>query len=158
MRFVIIALLLSCIIGCQSNQIASLKPKNLVGEVSQQQLLSSYPAFAAEYQDYQPAEAEILAVTRLQGHAITVLFGTWCHDSEREVPRLLKLLDKAEMSAGSVRLIAVNPNKQEPTGLYRSLNLRYTPTIILFAGDKELGRIIERPINSLGEDLSNMVP
>jgi thiol-disulfide isomerase/thioredoxin len=154
---VLIGLLLSFILACQTNTVAQ-APEDLVGDVTTQQLFSSYPDFLAEYQAYQPSSAEIFAAQQLKGKSITVLFGAWCHDSEREVPRLLKLLDAAKLSQLNLQLIAVNHNKQEPTGAYRRLDLRYTPTIILFDGENELGRIIERPNTSLGEDLADLLP
>jgi thioredoxin 1 len=157
MRMVFMGLLLSFILGCQTNTVAE-TPEDLVGDVTTQQLLTSYPGFLAEYQFYQPSPAEIIAAQQLEGKSITVLFGAWCHDSEREVPRLLKLLDAAKLSQFNLQLLAVNHNKQEPSGTYRRLDLRYTPTIILFDGENELGRIIERPITSLGEDLAGLLP
>ena len=157
MRLVFMGLLLSFILGCQTNTVAE-TPEDLIGVVTTQQLLSSYPGFLAEYQAYQPSPAEIFAVQQLEGKSITVLFGAWCHDSEREVPRLLKLLDVAKLGQLNLQLMAVNHNKQEPSGTYRRLDLRYTPTIILFDGENELGRIIERPVTSLGEDLAGLLP
>jgi thioredoxin 1 len=88
---------------------------------------------------------------------LVVLFGTWCHDSVREVPRLLKLLDVSGVKLKSLSLHGVNYNKQEPNNLHRQYDLRYSPTIILLQGDAELGRIVEKPMASLGEDLAEFV-
>lgn len=157
MRFLLIGLLLTCVLGCQANQTPGSATDDLVGEVSSQQLLAAYPAFQAEYERYMPSVAELEAVKQLQGTTMTVLFGIWCHDSVREVPRLLKVIDVAKVSHIDLRLIAVNQQKQEPTGLFRRLNLRYTPTFILFDGEEEMGRVIEKPLKSLGQDLSDLI-
>jgi hypothetical protein len=89
--------------------------------------------------------------------SLLVLFGTWCHDSEREVPRLLKLLDLSDVELESLSLHGVNYNKQEPNNLHRQYDLKYSPTIILLQGEDELGRIVEKPILSIGEDLASFV-
>jgi hypothetical protein len=38
-----------------------------------------------------------------------------------------------------------------------SVSLTYSPTIILLQGEDELGRIVEKPMISLGEDLAGFV-
>lgn len=154
MRVVFLCLLLVLIWGCQSTNGQVAQEKIVVGELSSAELLSAYPAFEAEYRAYQPTAAELSAAAKLNGLKVVVLFGTWCHDSEREVPRLLKLFDLVGLSQDNLQLIGVNQNKQEPSGLYRRLDLRFTPTIILFDGDKELGRIIEKPDNNIAQDLA----
>jgi thioredoxin 1 len=120
-------------------------------------LINDYSQFRTTYEQYQPSLAEIAAVRFLSGKSLVVLFGTWCHDSVREVPRLLKLLDVSGVKLKSLSLHGVNYNKQEPNNLHRQYDLRYSPTIILLQGDAELGRIVEKPMASLGEDLAEFV-
>jgi thioredoxin 1 len=150
-------LLLVCsVVGCQSapeKRVATLPE----GQVSQQQVSSLMPHFAENYRAYRPSEHELIAAQELQGKSLLILFGGWCHDSQREVPRLLKLLDEAQVSLATVQLVAVNQQKHDPEGLSRVYQLRFTPTFILFDGQTELGRIVERPEISLGEDLAHLV-
>ncbi|NCP64955.1 MAG: thioredoxin [Paraglaciecola sp.] len=113
--------------------------------------------FAENYRAYSASEQELVAAQQLQGKSLLILFGGWCHDSQREVPRLLKLLDEAQVSLAMLQLVAVNQQKQDPEGLSRVYQLRFTPTFILFDGETELGRIVERPTLSLGEDLAHLV-
>ena len=126
------------------------------GIISKEALLAQYPPFAAEYSRYQPDAAEVQQIQNLQGLQLVVLFGTWCHDSEREVPRLLKLLQQANVATDNLQLQAVNRQKQHPQQLHSYYNLKYTPTIIVLQNGKELGRIIERPQQSLAEDLAKI--
>jgi thioredoxin 1 len=127
------------------------------GEVSQQQVADQMPHFAEYYQAYRPSQQELEAALQLQGKSLVILFGSWCHDSQREIPRLLKLLDVAQVPLASLQLVAVNQQKQDPDGLSRTYQLRFTPTFILLDGQTELGRIVERPELSLGQDLANLV-
>lgn len=129
---------------------------DLTGEVSAADILA-IPDFAQNYQRYQPTETEIEKMQVLNGKYLQVLFGSWCHDSEREIPRLLKLLDVANVEAASVMFVAVDRNKQDLTGLAKRLGLKYTPTIVVFDGDKEVARIIEKPQGSLAKDFARQI-
>lgn len=153
----VILLLAGMLFACQTAN--SENRDDAAGLISSQALLQQYPQFNREYQAYQPTSKELQAIGRIEGKTLVVLFGTWCHDSEREVPRLLKTLAIAEVNLTSLRLLAVSPGKQLPKGEHRDYGLRYTPTFILFdsdpePGDLELGRVIERPVLSVAEDLA----
>jgi hypothetical protein len=157
MKTLFLALLMIASIGCNSTEQPLAKYEPFTGVISGSQLIEEYPEFRAVYEQYQPSSAEVAAVQSLSGKSLVVLFGTWCHDSEREVPRLLKLLDLSGVELQSLSLHGVNYNKQEPNDLHRKYDLRYTATIILLQGENELGRIIEKPVTSLGEDLASFV-
>jgi len=86
---------------------------------------------------------------------IDIYFGTWCHDSQREVPKMLNIL-KAN-NAISTQLIALDYDKQDPQGLANINGIKYTPTFIVSIGNKELGRIVERPTQSLVADITGMI-
>jgi thiol-disulfide isomerase/thioredoxin len=149
-----IILILLLISGCEVNHRAQAAQKEIAGVVTSHTLLEQYPRFKTEYDKYQPSATDLAAVQKLEGKKLLVLFGTWCHDSVREVPRLLKLLDESEVKLQDVQLVAVNHNKQDPSNLHTKYRLKYTPTIILLDGEQELGRIIETPEVSLGHDLA----
>ncbi|MBU2978816.1 thioredoxin family protein [Alteromonas sp. C1M14] len=124
-----------------------------VGEISQQQLLTHYPVFSNNYNAYSPSDKEVAAVASLQGYSLVVLFGTWCHDSEREVPRLLKTLDASGLDNLDIQLVAVDRKKRDPQGIALSHKLKYTPTFVLLKDGKELGRVIEKPTLTISQDL-----
>jgi thioredoxin 1 len=127
------------------------------GQISADALLAQYPLFAAEYAAYTVSAADIALMQSLHDASLLVLFGSWCSDSQREVPRLLKLLKQSGVALKSLQLEAVNRQKIHPDGLHDSYNLRFTPTIIVLRDGKELGRIIEQPQQSLAEDLAGIV-
>ena len=157
MKSIFLALLVIVSIGCGSTEQPSEKSEPFTGVISASQLITEYPQFRSAYEQYQPSSTEIAAVKTLSGKSVLVFFGTWCHDSEREVPRLLKLLDLSGVELKNLSLHGLNYNKQEPTNLYRQFNLRYSPTIILLQGEDELGRIVEKPTASLGQDLASFI-
>ena len=124
------------------------------GEISRDDLLNDYSAFSEEYDEYSPSKEELSTIKALQGKQVLVFLGTWCHDSKREVPRFLKLLDTAKVQLGSLKLVAVGYDKLDPAGLAKQYDLMYTPTIIVLDGKKELTRMIEKPKQSLALDLT----
>tara|TARA_R110000737_G_scaffold67867_2_gene95906 strand:+ start:5831 stop:6313 length:483 start_codon:yes stop_codon:yes gene_type:complete len=127
-----------------------------IGEVNQQQLMTEHQAFQQSYQLFQLSEFDIAAIKTWPSDVhIEVYFGTWCHDSIREVPRFLKIV--AENSTISHRLIALDYEKSEPNGSAKRHNIKFTPSFIVYQSDKERGRIIERPTVSLTADISAML-
>ncbi|MDX1699448.1 MAG: thioredoxin family protein [Melioribacteraceae bacterium] len=88
---------------------------------------------------------------------IKIVLGTWCIDSKREVPRFVKILDFLEFPSDKILFINVDREKR---GLYNEvedINIEFVPTFIVYEDGKEIGRIIESPINSLEEDLIKIV-
>lgn len=126
---------------------------DVVGEMSGEALLAQYPAFMDEYNSYQPSAAEIKAVSAIEDDTLLILFGAWCHDSEREVPRLLKTLDASGLDVPQFTLFAVDRKKSDPEGVAEKHKLKYTPTFILMRDGEEIGRVVERAETSLTQDL-----
>lgn len=127
-----------------------------IGEVNPQQLMTEHQAFQQSYQQFQLSELDIAVIKTWPSDLhIEVYFGSWCHDSVREVPRFLKIV--AENPTISHRLIALNYEKSEPNGSAKKHQIKYTPSFIVYQKDKEIGRIIERPTVSLTTDISAML-
>lgn len=89
----------------------------------------------------------------LKNVSITAFMGTWCEDSQRDVPHLYKILDKAEFDESKLTLITVSEEKTTPQGFEKGKNITNVPTIIFYRADKELGRIVEYPIETLEKDM-----
>ena len=128
---------------------------NLLGDIQIQNLFTEYPLFKFRYDNYEVTEQ--VNLFDLEDISVVIMFGTWCHDSKREVPRMLRILDSAGVGTEQISLIGVDINKTEPKGREKLYNLRNTPTLILLKNGKEVGRIIERPNVSLEADLINLM-
>ncbi|TWX72820.1 thioredoxin family protein [Colwellia sp. C1TZA3] len=140
--------------GCANSQVE--EAPMVIGEISQQQLMANHKFFQQSYQLSQLSELEVVAINRWPKDLhVDVYFGSWCHDSVREVPRFLKIV--AQSPTLSNRLIALDYAKLEPSGSAKSHDIKYTPTFIVYQNDKEIGRIIERPKVSLTADISAML-
>jgi hypothetical protein len=87
--------------------------------------------------------------------------GTWCGDSRREVPRIYKLLDYCQVSPSQLQLVNVSNSdtayKQSPGHEEQGLNIRRVPTLLIFEGQHEVGRVVESPVTSLEKDILAIV-
>ena len=89
----------------------------------------------------------------LKGVTITTFMGTWCSDSKRETPRMFKILDEASFKNQDLELITVDRTTKKPTIYTDGNNIIRVPTFIFKKDGKEIGRIVERPVESLEEDM-----
>lgn len=114
--------------------------------------------FNSEYDNYTPDSTEVLKLSNVINDVkITVVLGTWCSDSRREVPRFLRILDKANYNFQNLTLICVDRNKTAPDSLVEKLDIKLVPTFICIKDDKEIGRIVETPKETLEKDLVQIV-
>ncbi|WP_410004487.1 thioredoxin family protein [Aequorivita nionensis] len=110
--------------------------------------------FNTGYEDYKvDTETAEKLKPLLKDVDITVFMGTWCEDSQRETPHFYKILDAANFDESKLTLITVSEEKTTPQGYEEGKNITNVPTIIFFKNDKELGRIVEYPIESLEKDM-----
>ena len=142
------------IVTPQSLEARADRYRHPLGDISQAELLERHKVFKRNYDAYEVTAGIDGLPTDLK---VEILFGTWCHDSEREVPRMLKLLAASGVKEDNISLISLDIRKEEPEGRAKALNVRFTPTFIFFSDDVELGRIIERPVQSLPADIAAMV-
>lgn len=88
---------------------------------------------------------------------VDVFMGTWCGDSRREVPHFLKIMDSLGIPPQKVRIICTksgNPgHKTSPGREEQGLYIFRVPTFIVRKGGREIGRIVEFPVQSLEKDL-----
>jgi thiol-disulfide isomerase/thioredoxin len=116
--------------------------------------------FGYQYYAYTPDFAGLdtdALRTALQSAEALVFMGTWCGDSQREVPRLYKVLDALGMPPERIRVIALDYKKQGPMGEHAQQHVHHVPAIVLVKDGRELGRITESPQFSLEADLAQIL-
>jgi len=128
----------------------------LVGKIDKSGLESdNYGAwFTSNYDEYK-VDAETLNTikTQLKDYDITVFMGTWCGDSQYEVPYFYKIIEAADYPMEQLTVVALNRNKESPEHEEAELNIVRVPTFILFKDGKEINRIIETPVETQEKDL-----
>ncbi len=138
-------------------------PQVLLGPITREQVEAAVPAWVQAGVDAKPdlAAAQGLAAVA-PGAEVTVLLGTWCSDSRREVSRLWKALDGIGASAGggagsglpfTLTYVGVDEAKQQPAAAVAAAGLKYVPTLIVRRGGREVGRIVEVSPHGVEVDL-----
>jgi cyclophilin family peptidyl-prolyl cis-trans isomerase len=144
-----------------AEQISSISNVSLpleIGRMTSDHLLKSLPEYEQRSKEYEP---DITVVEMMKSYVtandrVEVYMGTWCSDSQREVPKFLRILDDLRTQFGvelPATFVAVDRSKQKPADLVKDKSIDKVATFIYYRGDRELGRIVERPKVVLEDDL-----
>jgi thiol-disulfide isomerase/thioredoxin len=149
---------LPCLLSAQTQE------RHLWGVVTRDSLLQEpYSVwFKKNYDDYKPtlsviAQLKTLKVLNNNDLRIKVFFGTWCGDTKREMPRLLKVLDEMGFPNNAVEFIALSSDdktyKQSKNREERGYNIFRVGCFVIEQNGVELNRIYEFPVLSMERDL-----
>jgi thiol-disulfide isomerase/thioredoxin len=119
-------------------------------------------AFGEMYKMYYPIykpDREVISKLkqRKSGLDVIIVLGTWCSDSQEQVPKFLKVWDKVYFLGSQVTIIAVNKEKKGDRVDVSRYDIQRVPTFIFTRKGKEIGRIIETPTMSLERDMLMIV-
>ena len=118
--------------------------------------------FNPGYTNYVVDSEKVITLSDSIGdYDIELFLGTWCGDSKREVPRMLKILEAAGYPKEAIRIYAVDGRREyiktTPGGEAIAQNIVRVPTLIFSKNGKEVNRIIEKPVISLEEDMAAII-
>tara|TARA_B100000780_G_scaffold1269_1_gene1031 strand:- start:16 stop:546 length:531 start_codon:yes stop_codon:yes gene_type:complete len=133
----------------------------MVGEITRtnlQQNGSTKKWMSENYLNYSP-DMDLVKQSQsfLSDVSITMFLGTWCHDSQREVPALLKILDTVAFKSENIRIIALSLDKDTPSKIEGLSNISRTPTFVFYRDGREIGRYVEQARHSLDQDILDIV-
>lgn len=137
------------------------KERRLLGACSSKDLEQQpYAAwYRTNFENYNPSAEIIDQLKKIRTDKITlkVFFGSWCGDSKRELPKMMKVLNTIGFPAKNIQLIGVSDSmavyKQSPDREERGMNIYRVGTFIFYKNNKEVGRIVEYPVESIERDL-----
>jgi hypothetical protein len=114
--------------------------------------------FSVNYANYKVDDSTVDTLkTLLAPYHFQIFMGTWCGDSKREVPRMLKILSACQVPADHIQIVMVDNRdsvyKQSPTHEEKGKEIHHVPDLLVLNQEKEVGRIVEQPIVSLEKDL-----
>ena len=114
--------------------------------------------FTPNYTTYE-TDKEVMEKLKPLLKEVTIkgFMGTWCGDSKEQTPILYKILDEAGFNYDHLELITVNRSKSTPDNLQEGFNIERVPTFIMYKNDKEIGRFVEYPRESVEADLLKIV-
>lgn len=116
--------------------------------------------YEPEYTSYEVEEAKLKDIKKdIKKYRIEVFVGTWCSDSQRELPRLYKILESMKYpTASKMKVFGVNRQKKSFYGEEIGKDISHVPTFIFYLNDKEVGRIVESPVSGyLEEDIAMII-
>ena len=167
----ILFITLGCIfLSCSSNQQKPLETKEIKatsgemifqGPINMANLQSSKITswFNPEFDriDVDPQWVKNLK-PHLKGLKIKIFMGTWCEDSQREVPHFYKIVKSIGVNEERINMVAVSHDKDTPQGYEKELNIAYVPTFIFYKQEQEIGRFVEyAQTATLEEDILTIV-
>lgn len=169
---IILAVSIAACAGTKKQGMATATPVNkevmshenepiLLGRINREGLTrGTYAAwFNKEYNSYRVDEKALEPVkSKLKGLTVLVFMGTWCEDSQREVPRLFKIADYLGFKDKNIQIVSLDNHpdryKQGPNREEQGYNIELVPTIIFQRDGKELGRIVEYTQVSFEADMA----
>ena len=114
--------------------------------------------FTPTYDEYVVDTATVKVIGRkLRDAHLTIFMGSWCEDSQLQIPAMFKVLDQAGFNPNHYTLVTVSEEKDTPKGLEKGKNITFVPTVIVNMEGKEIGRIVEYPIESWEKDLEKIL-
>ena len=138
-------------------------PQVLLGPVTREQVEAAVPAWVQAGVEASPDLAAARALAGVApGAEVTVLLGTWCSDSRREISRLWKAFDAIGATSGggagsglpfTLTYIGVDEAKQQPAAAVAAAGLKFVPTLIVRRDGREVGRIVESSPHGVEVDL-----
>jgi len=143
--------------------------KQLLGEVIQADFPRLLPGWDQELETYVPGAEDIAILSDIQEDiSIICVLGTWCGDSEREVPRFWKILQETDNAHLEMTMFSVGRSKDEKARsildnigfdepLREIYDVQLVPTFIFMSGETELGRIVETPEGTLEQDAAQIL-
>ncbi len=132
--------------------------QDIIGVTSPEEIRESHRVFDIYVNRYKPDSTAIEYLKNFEESVeIKILFGTWCHDSKREIPAFIKTMELAENPKIDIEYIAVSREKSDPEGRADAYDLQYTPTFIIFNAENEIGRIVEESTESIEQDLVHIL-
>lgn len=100
--------------------------------------------FQENYKAYRPHATGLATLRQFRDSLqLLVIMGTWCEDSHFIVPRFYSLIDSAGIPPTQLSVMGVDRQKKTWGQLTTVLGVTQVPTIIVFRGGKEIGRVVE---------------
>lgn len=114
--------------------------------------------FNNEYKYYIPDNNTItLLQSKIKKIRIEIVMGTWCGDSKEQVPRFIKILDILKYKTKKIKILCIDHFFNAENFEKGENNIQKIPTFIIYRKNKEIGRIVESPMNSLEKDLLDIL-
>jgi len=69
--------------------------------------------------------------------------GCWCSDSKELIPSFEAIRKEFSIPSESIRYFSLDIDKKSPSGTEQAASIESVPTIIVYDGPQEIGRVVE---------------
>lgn len=159
-KFLVLLIIATCFVSCKPVTYTEVVDKDgeliLLGKIDLEALqIEPYNEwFQINHESCQPDTTLLKQFKQqLKEHRIQLFLGTWCSDSQREVPNFIKILQAVDFPINNLEMVAMDGDKENPAQEKKEWNIDYVPTIIFVKDGKEVNRIVEMPLESLEKDM-----
>ncbi len=141
----------AALVGCAGQREAQVER----GWISRATLMEpEHHQFKDRYDTVQVEQQFVPMIKNVQDSVSAIVFlGTWCSDSQREVPRFLKVADEAGIPSERIKLYGLDRSMKSNDGLSQQYHIERVPTFIFLEHGAELGRITEVPQTTIEQDM-----
>jgi len=135
---------------------------HLWGSIDRSDLMTlPYGEWFQEYYDtLEISKIDYSIASDLKDVEVKIFLGTWCGDSKKWVPQFAKVWDELKLDENQLEYICLHNEgdnyKRGLNGKEENLNIHRVPTFIFYKDKKEIGRIVERPLNDLVTDIKQI--
>ena len=114
--------------------------------------------FEKSYQNYLIDNETTKQISQLiNDYEITIFMGTWCEESQKDLPAFFKIIDQTNFDNQKIELIAMSEEKTTPNDYEKGLEIYNIPTFIFKKNGTEINRIVEFPVETLEKDIYKIV-
>ena len=155
-----LALLAITILSCSTQKLVRTPTKdksgNLVGVVTKASFLQDpYKNwFTPNYNAYDLKETAVAEIaSQLKNVTVKGFMGTWCIDSQEQIPVFYKIMDSAGFKYTNLELVTLDRSKKTSDNLQKGYNIFRVPTFIFYKNGIEIGRFVEFPRETIEVDI-----
>ena len=114
--------------------------------------------FKPVFKEYKPDTAAMNYLKQhIRNYRMVVFLGTWCEDSQSMIPKIFRIFIDAYYTGDKYETYGVDRAKTSLKGEHKTYGIKFVPTVIVYDGNKEIGRIVENVHKSVEEDLVSII-
>jgi len=149
----IVLVLMVLLLGCTPTTKEAVEVSGLPPKFSQ--AVNANHHFQASYNSAEISSEQLNRLAQASPFEVVAVYGEWCHDSHREIPRLVKLLQDAPNAQVSFHTVGYDKTLTVPVKGISSVEK--TPTVFIFRDGKQIGVFVESSENGVVEDILQIV-
>ena len=140
--------------GMMMSRTAKAQQNDLIGLITKEEILANDRIYQIYIDRYEPDNEALQYLSAYKDSVQLMVFvGSWCRESKKYIPGLMKTLELSKAKNIDIQYIGVGRQKKFPESFLNKFDIKYIPTVLVLKGNKELGRIEEKPHQLIETDL-----